>query len=105
MPAGKTVEGVPALPQDRPSDLEMTRERVPKPDEDEAPTAIAAKSMTAAEADRVLAGAPAAAPTGPSAGVAGAVPAKPGASAMGPVKTPPLGRDMFPGLARPADPH
>jgi len=96
-PVLKTEVGVPALPIDRPSDQEMTRELPASTDEEDPPTAIDMKALSKGEAERVLSGKPA-----PAAGVAGALPAKPGLGA--PIKTPPLGPEMFPGLNRGAVP-
>jgi hypothetical protein len=109
-PAPKTVVGVPALPADRPSDLQLTRELPPKPEvdaTDELPTVHAMKAVTVDDADRVLAsgGATAVPPAaGSSPGsprapaVAGAL-ARPAQRPAVPTKRPPTsGGEMFTGL-------
>ena len=94
-PAARTVVGVPAMPPDRPSDAAPTRELPARPsetDEDEQPTAIDMKAVSATDADRVLSGRPP--------GVAGALSPRP--SGVAGKTTPPLAGDMFRGLPRPA---
>ena len=125
-PGTKTVVGVPSLPADRPSDLEMTRELPPKgpapmaqpsstlvggskpdPDGSEPNTALDVKAMSSAEAERVLAWTGftqeeiPTAQGGPASSAAprpGVAGALPKAHAGAPIKTPPLGNEMLKGM-------